>query len=201
MPALDLLHPELKGSLEGQLYRAACSAFRRPPTPEFERDVAAHLRDGHLYVVIQGGRGVGFAVMKDYTEIGATYVSGIVKESVAPSGVIENVVKAHVSGFKTVVVRTQNDRVVEIMKDICHLVVPLHREAGEAEMYILGRMGLGSSSSGEPVGTDMVARKHYGGEPMIGDGSRQRSRIFEVSRTTDRLNYPGGDALLLVGYK
>ena len=201
VPVLDLLHPELRVVLEGQLYEAACDAFCRQPTQAFEQDVKAHLRDGSLYVVIQGGKGVGFAVMKDFSEIRATYISGIIKKRTIASGVIEKIVERHVSGFGIVVVRTQNDRVVEIMRDTCRKVVPLHREAGEPERRILEYMRLDRSNNGEIVGPDMVARKHYGGESMIGDGIRRRSRIFEVKELTDRLAYQEGDALLLVGYK
>jgi hypothetical protein len=145
---------------------------------------------------------MGFGVMKDFPGLNCTYISGIAKRKEAPSGIIEEIVKTHVAqGFETVVVRTQNDRVVEIMTKICDVVYPIHSKSGDRELGILREMGLGRSSSGLDVGYDLIARKHYGGAPMIDSDIRQRSTNSLVRRTTDRLNYHDGDAMLLVGYR
>ncbi len=201
MLALDLIAPNLRQLLEAQLIESACLAFRRQATPEFKIDVANHLRDGKLYIAVNQGAVVGFTVMKDFPAIDGTYISGIVKSPGGPTGIIENVVNDHVRKFKIVAVRTQNDRVVEIMSDICSEVVPLHREASLREMGILGVMGLERASTGLLVVDDLIAKQHYGGRPMIGSGERRRSSNPLVRQTTDRLKYEEGDALLLVGYR
>lgn len=196
-----MLKPSLRQSLEGQLFESACKGFRREASVEFRKDVASHLRGGTLYVVIFEGRAEGFAVMQDFREIGATYIAGIVKNGKAPSGVIDKIVRRHASLFETVVVRTQNDRVVEIMRGISEEVIPMHRNAEPGELEILKTMGLDKSSDGTGVGLNMIARRHYGGSPMIGDGSRPRSKDLSIRNLTDRLDYEKGDALLLIGYK
>jgi hypothetical protein len=187
----------LDTELDEQLFAAACAGFGREPTDEFRKDVTEHVRDGVLYVIFGKGAALGFAVMKDYPEISATYISGIVKGPGTTSGIVERIVIEHARNFKTVVVRTQNDRVVEIMKNICDEVVPINREAEEKEIKILEEMGLFSPN----LRADLVVPGHYGGSPMIGNGDRRRSQDIAVKRTTDRLNYEKGDALLLIGYR
>lgn len=197
VPALDLIESSIRIELEAQLYEAACRGFGRNKTAEFELDVHDHLRQGKLYVVMKQGRAEGFAVMQDFPLIEATYIAGIVKNRAAPRGVIEEIVKRHANDYKIVTVRTQNDRVVEIMRDICELVVPLHRESDEREKVILQEMGL----LGINVGEDLVAKGHYGGKPMIDGIDRRRSSDVTVREITERINYYSGDALLLVGYR
>lgn len=179
-----------------ELLRVACAGFMRDPTPEFAKDVAEHIRDGHLYIVKENGVIRGFAVMKDFPDINATYISGIVKEPGKLSGIIEEIVKKHVQNFGIVVVRTQNDRVVEIMSDICERVVPTDEIPKQKELDILAAMGL----IGLNVNQNLVAKEHYGGKPMIG-GERKRSSNPKITEVTDELDYEHGDAQLLVGYR
>jgi hypothetical protein len=197
--ALDLMFPEKRKKLEQELFESACAGFNRDQTDKFRRDVARHLREGTLYAAIQDGAAVGFAVMTDTPEVHGTYIAGIAKKPNAPSGIVESMVEYHLSrnGYEVVTVRTQNDRVVEIMTDVCDEVVPITREAGEKEMEILRQMKLLT----EDVDASMVARRHYGGEPLIAGLPRRRSKNPDVVRTTDRINYEEGDALLAVGYR
>lgn len=197
MPAIDFIAPRLRFGLEAQLISTAAKGFKRDETPEFCLDVREHLRQGKLYIAVVEGKAEGFAVMQDFRELGATYIAGIVKNGGAPKRIIEEIVSRHVADFQIVTVRTQNDRVVEIMKDVCPGgVIPLQREGGEREREILQQIGL----LGTNVGDDLVARRHYGNGPMIG-GERRRSDDMAVRGVTARLNYFLGDALLLVGYK
>ena len=197
MAALDLVKPELRRDLDEQMFEAACEGFKREATVEFRKDVAVHVRDGTLYVIMGGGRAMGFAVMKDFPEAGGTYISGIVKGGGTPSGIVERIVAEHARKFSVVAVRTQNDRVVEIIKDICDEVVPIDREAGEREFEILRQMELFS----DRVQPNLVIKQHFGGRPMIGDGERRRSRDGRVRQATERLDYQNGDAMLLIGYR
>ena len=196
--ALDLVHPRLRPQLEKQLIESAAEGFVRPLDDDFRLDVATHLREGILYVVIANGEACGFGVFKDFQHLDATYISGIVKSPRAPSGVVEVITAQHVHNKGVVVVRTQNDRVVEIIQDVCELVVPVHREPSNMEFDVLEAMGLLDKGN---VGKNMVAVEHYGGAPMIQGVPRRRSNVEVVSRTTDRLKYYQGDALLLVGYR
>jgi hypothetical protein len=182
--------------LDEALLRVACAGFRREKTAEFAQDVASHVRDGYLYVVEEEGIIRGFAVMKDFPALAATYISGIVKEPGILSGIIEEIVYQHVQNFGIVAVRTQNDRVVEIMSDICAVVFPTDVEPGQKELDILAAMGL----LGLNVDQNLVAHGHYGGKPMI-EGKRRRSKIKKITDITDRLDYEHGDAQLLVGYR
>ncbi len=178
------------------MFAAACEGFRRVPTEDFRKDVAEHVRDGVLYVIIKDSKAVGFAVFKDYPELKTTYISGIVKGSGTPSGIVEKIVARHVSNFETAVVRTQNDRVVEIMKGVCREVIPIRREADEKDLDILKQTKLFSPK----MSSDLVVHGHYSGSPMIGEGERRRSQDEEVRKTTDRLDYEKGDALILIGF-
>ena len=190
------MNPKQRTILEDQLFSAACVGFKRMPTVDFRADVALHVRDGVLYVILKNETAVGFAVMKDFPEVNGTYISGVVKGEGTPSGIVERIVAQHVKKFGVVAVRTQNDRVVEIMKNVCCEVVPVDREAGVGEMEVLRHMGLVS----DKVRENMIVMGHYGDAPMIGVGERRRSNNELVRKATDRLNYQQGDALLLMGY-
>jgi hypothetical protein len=196
VPAIDLLRPRLRDELEKELFESACVGFNRPQTEAFREDVASHLREGTLYVAMNEGVAVGFAVMKDIEKM--TYIAGIVKKPEAPSGIVERIVENHIQTHRceVVTVRTQNDRVVDIVKHLCSEVVPISREAANCDLSNLQKMGLLSSK----VTSDLVVHGHYGTSPMIGGGERRRSRDPAVVATTNRIDYDHGDALLLVGY-
>lgn len=195
----NVLESRLRNRLDAELYEVACAGFRREKSAGFEEDVGLHVRGGDpLYVAEVNGRVEGFAVFVDYLQLNAVYISGLVKSPNAPPGVIDAIVRYHVArcGRDRVVVRTQNDRVAEIMIGCCAPVVPLDERPGESEVELVRRMGLVTRDFDRG---SMVVRGHYG-QPMIGDGSRQRSSYPRVTKATDKLDYEAGDALLLVGY-
>lgn len=185
--------------LESELFRVACEGFHQEPTDEFRIDVANHIRGGQLYVVNHNGRVEGFAMIQRFPKLHTVYLAGLVKTKRAPKEIIGKIVKEFIDREKPdkVVTRTQNDRVVEIMTEVCQTVVPLDRPPTNEELVLIRYMGLYSSAL-DP--STLIVRDHYG-RPMILSGERKRSTNRRVTAVTEKLNYEAGDALLLVGYR
>lgn len=197
----DQLPEHSRSRLEDELTDAAVAGFARSKSPEFKADVAAHLRGGDLLVIDVQGGAVGFALMQLFAKQETAYIAGVVKSTQAPSGIIESVVSRYVqeSGLPKVAVRTQNDRVAEIMTAVCGQVVAMDRDATERECELLTDMEL--IRPGQQVDCKSLLVKGYYGSPMIGSGIRRRSEQSRVRQLTDRLDYDQGDALLLLGYR
>jgi hypothetical protein len=193
------LSDKVQQDLGSELVAVAAAGFARPITPEFDIDVRNHLADGHLMVVTEANRSIAFAVRKSYPEFDAVYLAGSVKIPSSCSGIVETVTAKYVqeSGLGTVVTRTQNDRVIEMMQSICKLVIPLDRSAYRQDREKLKELGLLTSNVDPET---LIVRGHYGG-PMILTNGRRRSEDPEVRRLTDQLDYEAGDAQLLVGYR
>lgn len=200
-PNFDLLSQEEKEVLEPQLISAACVGFRRPETPEFAQDVSDHIRGGDLYIVKQEGVATGFAMMEQFPAEGVIYIAGVVKKPSAPSRIIEKIVEVHMekTKFNTLTVRTQNDRVLEILANICKTVVALDRDARLDEADLLAKLGLIKPDS--DMDLEHLIHKGYYGSPMIAGENRRRSSNSRVVNLTDRLDYNQGDAALGIGYK
>lgn len=199
-PDFGAVNEAVRAALEPQLFEAAATGFNRPLTPEFEADVAAHLRGGNLYTIEEESGDTGFAVLEDFPQLGALYVAGIVKKPTAPSRIVEEIVRYHLAktGFSVAAVRTQNDRVLEIMANISSQLVAVDQNAQDREVDLLLKMGLFNPSSDIDY-AHLIHRGYYGG-PMIGSGTRRRSRNPRITSYTDRLDYFAGDAAYGVGY-
>jgi hypothetical protein len=200
-PSFDLLPEREKTILEPQLIRTACEGFQRPETPEFSQDVSSHIRGGDLYVVEQENEATGFAMLETFPTEGVVYIAGVVKKPESPSKIIEKIVRFHLreAGLKSLVVRTQNDRVLEILANICRRVIALDGLAKNEEVDLLGRMGLVRPDS--ILDEDYLIHRGYYGSPMIAQGERRRSKNPRVTNLTDRLDYQKGDAAYGIGYK
>lgn len=126
---------------------------------------------------------------------------GAVKSPEAPSAIVEEITRRYLEekGARVVVTRTQNDRVVEIVANLCHEVVALDRLAQQTELDLLARMDvLPKDKEFDPV--TLVIRKSYGTR-LIQSGPRRRSSVVKVVALTDLLDYEEGDAVVLVGYR
>lgn len=197
----ESLPDETKGVLSTQLTKAAAIGFRRPLTPEYAETVLEHMRGGDLYIVVQQGVALGFANRRFYPELEAVYLVGAVKSPEAPSAIMEEITRRYLEekGAKVVVTRTQNDRVVEIVANLCREVVALDRPAEQAELDLLAIMDvLPKDKEFDPV--SLVIRKSYGTR-LIQDGPRRRSSVAKVVALTELLDYEEGDAVMLVGYR
>lgn len=197
----DLLPEVTKSTVEPQLIEAAAMGFKRPVTPEFSADVKNHLRGGDLYIVEQSGSISGFAMLEKFSEYEVIYIAGIVKKLNAPSRIIEKVIEYHLdnTGLGIVVVRTQNDRVLEILANTCSNVAAMDRMATPSEVDLLLKMDLVTPKS--DLDRDYLIHRGYYGSPMIQDGIRRRSANIKVRNLTDRLRYFQGDATYGIGYR
>jgi hypothetical protein len=197
----DSLSEEAKQVLEPQLIESAALGFKRPLTEEFAQDVKNHIRGGDLFIVEQEGAVSGFAMLERFPDKGVIYIAGIVKKPTAPSRIIEKVVEYYLkeTGFETVTVRTQNDRVLEILVNTCSSVVSIDRLANLAEVDLLTNLGLINPKSDLDI--DYLIHRGYYGSPMIQDGIRRRTGNIKVKALTDRLDYFRGDAVYGIGYR
>ncbi|MBI2032191.1 MAG: hypothetical protein HYT09_00945 [Candidatus Levybacteria bacterium] len=200
-PDFDSLPDDLKQRLEPELADVAARGFRRMPTPEFRQDVANHIRGGDLYITQQNGEASGFAMLKKFPSEGVIYIAGVVKKPTAPSGIVEAVVKHHLDETELgiVTVRTQNDRVLEILTKTCDSVVALDRKSTPEEVDLLLKLGLVKADSDLDV--DYLIHRGYYGFPMIADGIRRRSGDVRISDFTEKLRYFDGDAAYGIGYR
>lgn len=110
-------------------------------------------------------------------------------------------VRYHLDQLKldTVAVRTQNDRVLEILTNTCGSVVALDRISKPEEVDLLLKLGLVKPDS--DLDTDYLIHRGYYGSAMISDGIRRRSSNIRVSSFTERLRYDQGDAAYGIGYR
>lgn len=196
----DSLPEDKRVILEPQLIEVASSGFGRALTPEFSGDVKNHIRGGDLYVVQQEGEATGFAMLENFPIEGVIYIAGVVKTPSAPARVIEEIIKYHIAqtDFPTLTVRSQNDRVFEILANTCNAVVALDRTAQPDELDLLVRLGLVKADSDLDV--DYLIHRGYYGSPLIENGIRRRSASLKVRGLTERLRYLEGDAAYGIGY-
>lgn len=182
-----------------QLVEAAAAGFCRPVTKEFTDDVANHIQSGDLFVIMMNQRAEGLAIRKFFPGIEAVFLAGATKSTVTPSGVIEELTRRYINekNARVVATRTQNDRVLDVLINLCDEVVPVHRIAEDRDLNLLGKL---DQLSTRLINEPLIIKGCYGG-PMIGTGERRRSSRPEVRSVTDRLDYMAGDALLVLGYR
>lgn len=128
-------------------------------------------------------------------------MAGAVKSPETPLAIVEEITRRYLEekGARVVVARTQNDRVVEILANLCREVVALDRSARQTELDLLSRMDvLPKDKEFDPV--SLVVRKSYDTR-LIQNGPRRRSSVAKVVALTELLDYEEGDAVLLVGYR
>ena len=185
--------------LEPQLAKVASLGFQRPLNQEFTADVAEHIRDGNLLIISTNDHVTGFASNRAMPELDAVYISGIVKSSEAPSGIVERVLQNYMKyrGPRRIITRTQNDRVVDIVVSLCNETVPVDRGVTSEELDMIKRTKL--LSGHEDLSPDLIIRGGYGGS-LIQSGIPLRSSNPIVRRATDKLDYFNGDYLVLLGY-
>jgi hypothetical protein len=195
--------PELtKKQLELPLARVAASAFRRPLSKAFREDVASHIRGGDLLISLgNDGFPEGFSIFQSFPELDAAYLAGVVKKPTAPSRVMEKIVNYYMRtrDISAITVRTQNDRVAQIISNACGVVFALDGPAHPREVDLLNKMGLVPTNL--PFDDMYLIVKGYYGEPMIMGEERRRLPIPRIEEISKRLDYQAGDAMLLVGYR
>jgi hypothetical protein len=198
-PDFELLPDQDKSLIEPQLIEAACAGFRRQKTPEFAKDVSSHIRGGDLYVIREEDESTGFAMLESFPTQGVIYIAGVVKKPSAPSKIVERIVEHHLAKTKleTLTVRTQNDRVLELLANTSRSVTALDRKAKPEEVDLLNELGLVKPDS--DIETEYLIHRGYYGSPML-QGERRRSRNQKVTDLTDRIVYERGDAVYGIGY-
>lgn len=196
----DSLPEATKLTLEPQLAEAASVGFKRPLTEAFREDVGNHIRGGSLFIIMTAGKAEGFGLFQSFPEFKAVYIAGVVKKPTSPSKIMEDILLGYLisHSVETGVVRTQNDRVVEIMANHFQTIVALDQKAGLGELDLLKKMNLLSPNL--PFDRDNLIVKGYYGGPMIEGEERRRSREERIRAHTDKLDYYAGDAALLIGY-
>jgi len=96
-------------------------------------------------------------------------------------------------------VRTQNDRVLEILANTCSQVVAMDRISNPEEVDMLLKLDLIDEDSDLDV--EYLIHRRYYGSPMIKAGIRRRSANVRIRDFTDRLKYFDGDAAYGIGYR
>lgn len=124
-------------------------------------------------------------------------LAGAVKKPKAPKYLIREVTKKLLEELNPsyVVTRTQNDKVVDMLVNLCDLVVPLDRPPTLDEFGAIMIAGIGEFSDYYKL----IIPKYYG-SPMIA-GPRPRSKSRRVREFMDEINYANGDARVLIGRK
>lgn len=150
-------------------------------------------------MAFQNGEPVAFVAAQLFPELNAIYLAGMVKKPIAPSGLVETIVKDFVqtSNPSILITRTQNDRVMEIMTHLCDCTVPLDRPADQSDYDILHRLCLLDQDLSPP---NLIIRGCYGNQ-MIHDLPQRRINNPQITAFSDSLNYHSGDAVLLIGYR
>lgn len=186
--------------LEPGLIKVAGMGFQRLNDPNFIESTSHHIRDGHLSIALQGDQVAAFASNRIMPLIDTVYISGVVKTKDSPSGLVGFMLEHFIRqrNPKRVITRTQNDRVLEIMLDLCNTVVPIHREANDEELDLIRQAQILDEC--QELNSNFFIKRGYG-EALIGSGIRNRSSNTLVRSATDRLKYDEGDCLILLGYR
>ena len=173
--------------------------FSRPLTDRVREGIRGHVTNGDLFIVMNQLQVTAFARRKLHPEVSSVYLAGAVKLPSAPSGVVEEITRRYVeeNNPTTVITRSQNDRVIDVMLGLCKEVIPVHRAPSNEEIGFLEHLGYFDSR----VEKDTLITKKCYGRSLIVNADRRRSVNSYVRRVTDQLDYDAGDALLLLGYR
>lgn len=179
--------------------QVAAAAFNRPLTPAFSEDVLYHLQSGLVQVFVKNGQPLAFTVIQPHPDINVIYLAALAKSPGGPSGIVQTMVGHFLNRtpVSAIAVRTQNDRVYEMLCRFCFQVVPLDRPPRIPDLEILHHLGL-INSNVDPA--TLIAIGHYG-SPLIQNLPRRRSQDQRITLYSDQLNYQSGDAAVLLGYR
>jgi len=191
------------GFLTEELFEVACQAFRRKAVPAFYQDVQEHLRCGKLFFTVdqRDGKISAFRIIKHFIEQQALILSGAAKRPSAPRYLVRMLTEKIIEQRNPfyIVTRTQNDYVVDYMRQLSGRgLIPLDYPVKSCHLRLLEEVGLSHPDLNE---NELIIPGFYGGQSMIGDGSRPRSSNLQTQEFMDKLDYLSGDARIIIGLR
>ena len=180
----------------------ACLAFHRESTDDFRQDVINHIYSGNLYLALEEEIGIAaFRVIQSFPQESAIVLEGAAKHPLAQKYLIRLMTDKILASFDPIYVltRTQNDYVVDYMKALClRGVVPLDFPSNRGFLKLIKKTGLFHEDLDSQT---LVIPGCYGGEPMIVNAPRPRSKTPQVRQFMDEINYEQGDARVIIGLR
>lgn len=181
---------------------AAAGFGQKAENPNFQKDVADHVRSGRLFLGFSEETPVTFRILQEKPN-NCVYLAGAAKIPGSRPHIVTDMTKYILNQLRpdTVVTRTGSDIVLEEMLNLSNSVAPFDSRVDERSMEIIEACGLRNEKLRRET---LVIPEYYGGQPMLNpELGRPKSKNpavakFMRSAISDE-EYFRGAAIILIG--